>query len=84
MMLHIKFTFENDVANVVVHLNSYVCLKRLIFGEVQKAIAMLGAESILASGKGCRAILVFQNPSTVSSIQVRNPPSEDACRDVCL
>lgn len=67
-----------------VHLNSYVCLKRLIFGKVQKALAMLGAEFILASEKGCLAILVFQSPSTVNSVQVRNPPSEDACRDVCL
>lgn len=30
------------------------------------------------------ATLVFQSPSTVNSVQVRNPSSEDACRDVCL
>lgn len=41
------FTFENAVAPV--GLNSYVCMKSLIFGKVLKAVAMLGVEFILAS-----------------------------------
>lgn len=41
------FTFANAVAPVA--FKSYACVKSLIFGKVQKAIAMLGAEFILTS-----------------------------------
>lgn len=41
------FTFANAVAPVA--FKSYAYVKSLIFGKVQKAIAVLGAEFILAS-----------------------------------